>query len=1029
MKEDLVMKKYSYFAIALATFSVISCQKEKDIHPVGSKIVFTAATEYKNGNDTRTQYSGDGVYSGTALAYERIDWIDGDQIKIMYKYDNGTSSANYDIDDSTISVDTGSAKKSNASIDVASGSSALQWATGGTHKFYGLYPSNGGTLSTTTVESALVGQAANLSIPATQSVVLCSDSGANNGKYLPEDMSYAYMVAYKDMGNTQGTVNLPFTPVVNAIEFQLKLPDDRPSRTVSQVKLSHGTTALAGSFDVNITGFSSDAVTWTASSSSTTKGITVNFKNGSATASPAIPTSSSNNVLDFTILTLPVSISDPILQIKYSDNHVMKTTLSGLSMSPGQKCIVTNYKAGHDDYTYTLSPPTGETVYGHAATNFTSINVNSKKTSVLDPTKTYDAGWKVQYKDGNNWYDIDDTNHPLSTYANYATVTSSGNQLSVSFSADNSHSTSSGNSISPFDAAKRILQSRTERSNWDLSKHNIAGGDISMTTANCYVVTAPGTYKFPCVYGNAIKGGSDNPSAYSPSTSSASLTGAVRPDNTTSMSPLSQVETYWDVDSQKRVYYLPKFLNAWNEEITDPDIYEDLGETGTCSAQLLWSQNSTTISLNSSLTIEEGGYHYITFTITKENIQPDNMVIAMIDEDGETIVWSWHIWVTDKNLAASGGAMPYNLGWLDSDTSPVTNAVDKYPDRELTLKIVQTEGNNLESSSFTFKRLGDIYSINESLTHGNNPHYQWGRKDPIKYDSGLSTEAYYLSPTERSQTGIREPNRLVINQTDTPWSTSWLGGSVYPACNVGYYIYEVNGTIAGPFDYAAVSGSIAANIYQRSDFSWHDDYYTYTPTGYGPCDYKQVHVDFAVLTSGWSLNAKTPLHTAADRRKGSIPYNLWNSYIYKEGAANAAINKFKTVYDPCPVGFTVPSADYYLGQAVGSTSFGSDSSGAKVASTSVSGLSSYKKSGARQLHATNGVLDNNMIVRDEGNYGFYWTDHPLSITLDDNLYQDQLSSYKYWQDAYCLQVTNATNVKSIVRGTAASIRPMVDPKY
>ena len=39
-----------------------------------------------------------------------------------------------------------------------------------------------------------------------------------------------------------------------------------------------------------------------------------------------------------------------------------------------------------------------------------------------------------------------------------------------------------------------------------------------MNTANCYVVTHPGYYKFPLVYGNAIKNGATNAIAYGSST-------------------------------------------------------------------------------------------------------------------------------------------------------------------------------------------------------------------------------------------------------------------------------------------------------------------------------------------------------------------------------------------------------------------------------------------------------------------------------------------------------------------------------
>ena len=48
----------------------------------------------------------------------------------------------------------------------------------------------------------------------------------------------------------------------------------------------------------------------------------------------------------------------------------------------------------------------------------------------------------------------------------------------------------------------------------DLSMYDLEGNDIPQTTANCYVVNAPGWYKFPMVYGNAIKNGATNTNAF-----------------------------------------------------------------------------------------------------------------------------------------------------------------------------------------------------------------------------------------------------------------------------------------------------------------------------------------------------------------------------------------------------------------------------------------------------------------------------------------------------------------------------------
>ena len=48
----------------------------------------------------------------------------------------------------------------------------------------------------------------------------------------------------------------------------------------------------------------------------------------------------------------------------------------------------------------------------------------------------------------------------------------------------------------------------------DLSLQDIYGNPIQRSTANCYVVREAGQYKFPLVYGNAIKNGKVNTAAF-----------------------------------------------------------------------------------------------------------------------------------------------------------------------------------------------------------------------------------------------------------------------------------------------------------------------------------------------------------------------------------------------------------------------------------------------------------------------------------------------------------------------------------
>ena len=162
-----------------------------------------------------------------------------------------------------------------------------------------------------------------------------------------------------------------------------------------------------------------------------------------------------------------------------------------------------------------------------------------------------------------------------------------------------------------------------------------------MNTANCYVVTHPGYYKIPLVYGNAIKNGATNAIAYGVGTGSST------------------------------------FVNHLGAQITDPYIYNNENcKVG--SADLVW-QDAQYLIRNIALCDDN---KYIKFEITKENIQQGNAVIAVKDENGK-IMWSWHIWVTNKNVYETQAVtasynsqtktfmfMPFPLGWNDSTTAP-----------------------------------------------------------------------------------------------------------------------------------------------------------------------------------------------------------------------------------------------------------------------------------------------------------------------------------------------------------------------
>ena len=232
------------------------------------------------------------------------------------------------------------------------------------------------------------------------------------------------------------------------------------------------------------------------------------------------------------------------------------------------------------------------------------------------------------------------------------------------------------------------------------SPHDLStkGGKTNVNTANCYIVNSPGWYQLPLVYGNAIKNGATNSSAY---TSSGSGTGI-----------------------------LPVFIRHDGAAITNPYIYNN-GTTAS-DAVLIWMDAPDLVTnvrlINSN--------HSLAFEVPQSNILQGNAILA-VRNSSKVILWSWHIWVTplvdEENpnvLTVTGnpamGAkqhdlMEYNLGWCTA-----TNKQYGQSPRSVEVRISTTGSVPPSSQVFTVNQQNYIL-----IPPGNNPFWQWGRKDPM----------------------------------------------------------------------------------------------------------------------------------------------------------------------------------------------------------------------------------------------------------------------------------------------------------
>lgn len=332
--------------------------------------------------------------------------------------------------------------------------------------------------------------------------------------------------------------------------------------------------------------------------------------------------------------------------------------------------------------------------------------------------------------------------------------------------------------------ASEALSGKPIVSNVDLSMVDNTGNPrASRTTANCYLVHNPGTYKIPLVYGNAIKNGETNSLAYHATESGNNIK--------------------------------PDLVNHADAVITDPWLKNNSATPD--GAELLWQD------VNGMITAVGIDGDFLTFTVA--GTEAGNAVIAA--KMGSTIVWSWHIWVTDETLSSTTAVdasthtynvAAVNVGWVSDKVNTTyqgSSCVVRATCNGVTLQFVVQQSNYVTSA----------------YSNGRNPYYQWGRKDP------------------------EIPMNLYTNYNCNTYDIS--GNAV--TTSAGKTITTVSG--------AYTIGTTIQNPHKHY----------YNNSNYGPYNESK--------------------------------YNYWD--INQNNTEAITTATVKTVYDPCPPGFCVPTGQLY----------------------------------------------------------------------------------------------------------------------
>lgn len=240
-------------------------------------------------------------------------------------------------------------------------------------------------------------------------------------------------------------------------------------------------------------------------------------------------------------------------------------------------------------------------------------------------------------------------------------------------------------------------------------------------TANCYIVSAPGKYKFPLFYGSSRVNGEPNGSG-----SAGDAMMAIR-NNTNSANAL-------------KCFHGGIEQGAYGYQIPYADIHQWV-----YGAKLLWESKKdlvkvTATNRNGHTQPHEGGRDiYVEFDVNKDNIETGNAIIAVTLNN--KVVWSWHIWITGKEVAdvKSGHFLSEPIGFVPTKWMRTTYRQNRY----VKVTVKQPRSGKTASVVFTQKP-------HEEVPEGQAMHYQWGRKDPFwpgmdgltasenKFDGGIS---------------------------------------------------------------------------------------------------------------------------------------------------------------------------------------------------------------------------------------------------------------------------------------------------
>ena len=356
------------------------------------------------------------------------------------------------------------------------------------------------------------------------------------------------------------------------------------------------------------------------------------------------------------------------------------------------------------------------------------------------------------------------------------------------------------------------------------------GGSVNRSTANSYVISAPGHYRIPLVYGNAIENGATNANAY-----------------------ISHAPT----GTSNEQYVLRTFKDHNNQNITDPWIEKTNGgaNNGVDGAEVVWADAADLVHLSSTpISHDASGNAFLDFEVTEHDIQSGNAVVAVTKGSGasKTVLWSWHLWFApkdalDKIKVTNHQNVDYyftkeTLGWKPTQWSGST--YDKA--RTVKVKVEQTIANNGTKQETVI----NITQNPGNVRKGATTLYQFGRKDafPGVETSDLAAGSHF--------TANAGDNMSITNNIQNPDKFYIYGSSVWT--NYGYYnLWSADNTVTGSYNQGN-DNPVVKTVYDPCPVGFkmpaNNAFTGFTTTGQNSTSQSEMNVDGTDDWQQWTNN-------------------------------------------------------------------------------------------------------------------------------------------------------------------------------